>query len=80
MLGMDQPPPSPPDLVSAARLDRRVYGFGPLDDRDEITYWHSRTPEERLEAVELLRQINYGEAALTGRVQRVLEIAELGKG
>ncbi|MEW6249550.1 MAG: hypothetical protein AB1716_02805 [Planctomycetota bacterium] len=80
MVKMDGRTSHPNDVVGAARLDKRVFGIGTLDDRDEIAYWRSRTPAERLEAVELLRQINYGEAAVTGRLQRVFEVAELGWG
>ena len=39
-------------------------------------YWHSKTPQERLEALELMRQVNYGYDPTTERLQRVLEVAE----
>jgi len=68
------------NLVHSARLDRRYFAFGTLDDDSERAYWLSRSPHERLEAAELLRQINYGDAAITGRLQRVFEFAELGAG
>ncbi|GMU38836.1 MAG: hypothetical protein KJ057_15425 [Phycisphaerae bacterium] len=62
-------------------MDRTVFEFGALDDDGgEPEYGLSRTPEERLEAAELLRQIHYGDAAITGRLQRVFEFAELGAG
>ncbi len=61
-------------------MDKTVWSFGTLNDGDENAYWRSRSPEERLEAVELLRQINYGDDAITGRLQRVFEFAELGAG
>lgn len=71
----------PGNRVAVARMDRTVFEFGTLDDDDgEREYWLSRMPEERLEAAELLRQINYGDAAMTGRLQRVFEFAELGTG
>jgi hypothetical protein len=44
---------------------------------DERAYWHSRTPHERLEALELLRQTFYGYKPAADRVQRVLRIVEL---
>jgi hypothetical protein len=69
-----------PDRLRDARMDKRVAAFGALDDADEVQYWRTRSPEERLEAVELLRQINYGEDAATARLQRVFEFAELGAG
>jgi hypothetical protein len=68
-----------PDQTPMMQLDKSVYGFGALDDGDETAYWHSRTPEERLEALEFLRRINYGEAACTARLERVFEFAQLGE-
>jgi hypothetical protein len=39
------------------------------------TFWHSRTPQERIQALELMRQRTYGYDSLTApRLQRVLEI------
>lgn len=46
-------------------------------DAADKTYWHSKTPQERLAALELMRQINYGYDPITKRLQRVLEVAEL---
>ena len=43
---------------------------------DENAYWLSRTPRERLQHVELLRRINYGNRA-AARLQRILEVAQL---
>jgi hypothetical protein len=43
---------------------------------DNVTYWRPRSPRERLLFMEFLRQINYGEAALAGRLKRVLEVAQ----
>ena len=37
-------------------------------------FWWSRTPDERIRAIETIRQRNYGPLA-SGRLQRVLEIA-----
>jgi hypothetical protein len=61
-------------------MDKRVCTFGALDDGDELAFWRTRTPEERLAATELLRQINYGDLATTARLQRVFEFAELRAG
>lgn len=47
-----------------------------FDDPDDIRYWHSRTPEERLRHVETLRRLHYGIRATEG-LQRVLEIVPL---
>ena len=59
------------------KLDKTVLTLGTLDDSAERrAYWHSRTPAERLAAMEQLRRINYGEYAATARLQRLLEVAE----
>ena len=49
-------------------------------DAADKAYWHSKSPQERMEALELMRQINYGYDPTTERLQRVLEIAELTRG
>ena len=47
-----------------------------LDQSDDKSYWLSRTPYERLQAVELMRQIIYGYDPSATRLQRVLEITQ----
>ena len=59
------------------RLDRGVVELGNLKDKpNDRQYWMSKTPEERFEALELLRQIAYGYDPATARLQRVLEVVE----
>jgi hypothetical protein len=41
---------------------------------DDLAYWLSRPPEERLEAVDLLRRRLF---ELPAKMERVLEVAEL---
>ena len=66
------------NAVDAARLDRTAFQVGSLDDdREEVEYWRAKTPEERMEALELMRQIIYGYDPATTRLQRVLEIVDL---
>lgn len=66
------------DLVAQARVGRTVVSYGTLDDEgDDRANWHARTPEERLEALELMRQILYGYDPATERMQRVLEYGQL---
>ena len=64
-------------MMVEPRVDRTVFStassFEEADEQD-AAYWRSRTPEERLAHLELLRRINYGDAA-TARLQRVLDIA-----
>jgi hypothetical protein len=57
------------------RLDRTQLSLGPLEDDADRNYWLSRTPLERLEGIELLRRLNYGETATSTRLQRLLEVA-----
>jgi hypothetical protein len=59
-------------------LDRTAFSVVSLDDadNDEMEYWLSKTPYERLEALETLREIFYGYDPTTTRLQRILEIAE----
>jgi hypothetical protein len=57
-------------------VDRSALSIATLeDDSQDKIYWMSRTPEERLEHMEMLRRINHGNAA-TARLQRILEIVE----
>ncbi len=51
-----------------------------LDESDEKSYWFSKTPQARLEALELMRQTLYGYDPSTARLQRFFEIAELKTG
>ena len=58
------------------RLDKTAFSVAPaFDESDLREYWHSRTPAERLEYMEILRRMNYGDKATAG-LQRVFEIAE----
>jgi hypothetical protein len=63
------------------KMDKTHFSVAALtDESDERQFWHSVTPEERLRALEFLRQVMYGYDPTTARLQRVLEIAQLGKG
>jgi len=59
------------------KMDRTAFSVAALDDEsDEKEYWLSKTPHERLLAVEYLRQVTYGYDPTTARLQRVFEIVE----
>lgn len=66
--------------IDTFKMDKATFSvlssFEEADAADK-TYWHSETPQERLAALELMRQINYGYDPITKRLQRVLEVAEL---
>jgi len=57
-------------------LDRSAFSVTTLADQsDNRTYWQSQSPEQRLAAVEQLRQLNY-DYDPAERLQRVLEVAQ----
>ena len=59
-------------------LDKRIVKITSLDDiEEEKKYWISKTPVERIEAIEMNRRMVYGEDRITSRLQRFFEIAEL---
>jgi hypothetical protein len=45
-------------------------------DAELRAYWQSRTPPERMEALEALRISNYGEATINARIPRVFGVPE----
>jgi len=64
--------------VDKLRLDRSAFEIASLDDDSaDRRFWQTKSPAERMEALELLRQIIYGYDPATTRLQRVLEIVEL---
>jgi hypothetical protein len=61
-------------------MDKTALSVASLSDEpDEKAYWRSKTPHERLAAVEEMRQIIYGYDPSTSRLQRLLEVVELQK-
>jgi hypothetical protein len=66
------------NAVSTATLDRSAFEVVPLEEsRSDREYWLTKSPRERMEALELMRQIIYGYDPATTRLQRVLEVIEL---
>ena len=65
--------------IDSFRVDKEEFSvlssFEEADVADKV-YWHSKTPQERMAALELMRQINYGYDPTTERLQRVLEVVE----
>jgi len=63
--------------LASVKIDKNAFSVGSLrDPSDEKAYWLSKTPQERLEALELMRQIVYGYDPATTRLQRVFEVAQ----
>jgi hypothetical protein len=58
-------------------FNKKVLSVKSLYDKDnDLEFWLSKTPEERVLAVEFLRQLIYGYDPSTERLQRVFETAE----
>jgi hypothetical protein len=69
----------PENLLAKYRVSRKSIEIASLAAADDGDYWRSQSPAARLRAMELMRQINYGHAAVSGRLKRVLEVAQLEK-
>lgn len=69
-------------LIDSRRMDKTAFSITTLSDQaaEEKRSWLSKTPYERLEAIEVMRQIIYGYDPSTTRLERVLAIAERASG
>ncbi|MEW5766601.1 MAG: hypothetical protein AB1797_03110 [bacterium] len=64
-------------INSLDRMDKTAFSVASLwDESDEKAYWLSKTPQKRLQALELMRQIIYGYDPSSTRFQRVFEVAQ----
>lgn len=60
------------------KMDKTAFSVLSLhDEPDEKEYWLTKTPQERLAALELMRQIMFGYDPVTDRMERVLESVEV---
>ena len=65
------------DMLSFPKMQKTAFTVSLLLEKsDEKSYWLSKTPYERLEAVELMRRIIYGYDPSTTRLQRILKITQ----
>jgi hypothetical protein len=63
--------------ILSLRIDKTAFKIGELSEpSDEKEYWLSKTPSERLIALEQMRQIVYGYDPATTRLQRFFEITQ----
>lgn len=63
--------------IQTERMDKTAFSVANLaEPSDEKFYWQSKTPAERLAALEFMRQVMYGYDPTTARLQRVLTTAE----
>jgi len=59
-------------------LNKKILNITSLDDiEEEKKYWLSKSPLERIEAIEINRRMIYGQDRVTSRLQRFFETAEL---
>jgi hypothetical protein len=62
-------------------VDRGAFDVVALDRQDDdLDYWLRRSLDERLEAIEVQRQVIYGYDPATDRLRRVFEVAPLERG
>lgn len=59
-------------------MDRSAFEIASIDEHEsERQYWRAKSAQERMQALELMRQIIYGYDPATTRLQRVFEVVEL---
>jgi hypothetical protein len=65
-------------MKDVPRLDKSQFCVVPFDRADELDarYWRTKTPLQRLEALEITRQMIYGYDPTRTRLQRILEVVE----
>ena len=67
--------------IQSLKMDKKLFsvvtGFSEANDNE---YWFSLSPLERLEAIELMRQIIYGYDPSSERLQRDFTIEDMQKG
>ena len=59
---------------SKFRVDRNALTITKLREDDSIEYWLSKSALDRLEAIEINRQVVYGYGPIAPRLQRLLEV------
>lgn len=71
-------------MTPAFTMDKAAFSVCSLSDAseeaDEKAFWQTQTPEQRLQALEFLRQVMYGYDPFTARLQRVLTITQRTEG
>ena len=63
-------------LLDTARLNRKAFSVMTFEEaeRADLEYWRACTPDQRLEALELSRQIAYGYDPAARRLSRFLTL------
>ena len=66
------------NALDTLKMDKCAFSVASISrESNDKEYWYAKTPQERLQAAELMRQINYGYDPTTTRLQRVLEVVKL---
>jgi len=66
--------------MNTTQIDRSAFSVGSLaDEPDDLGYWLSQKPEDRLAGIEFLRRQFYGDGACNMQIQRYFEVVELGR-
>jgi hypothetical protein len=66
-------------MNNSYRLDKTAFSIIDFRDQDPLEntrYWLTKTPQERWDAIEYLRQVAYGYDPTRTRLQRVFEITQ----
>ena len=64
-------------MYNIPRLNKKIVKVTSLDDiEEEKRYWMSKSPLERIEAIEINRRMIYGQDRVTSRLQRFFEVAQ----
>jgi hypothetical protein len=67
-------------MISTLKMDKTAFSVCSLSDAadglDEKAFWQEQTPEQRLQALEFLRQVMYGYDPSSTRLQRVLTVTQ----
>ena len=59
-------------------INKNIVNVTSIDDiEEEKKYWLSKSPIERIEAIEINRRMIYGQDRVTSRLQRFFETSEL---
>jgi hypothetical protein len=66
------------DQIFTPKVDRSAFSVVTREEAQEqdIAFWHSKTPLERLEALESLRQTTYGYDPAVTHMVKVLEVVK----